>query len=221
MDVLTAIQSRASTRAFLDRPVDRATITAILDTARWSPSGANTQPWEVCAVTGTTRQRITEALLAAREAGLAPDPDYAYYPAEWVDPFKTRRVECGMALYGAQGIKREDRERRIEAWNDNYRFFGAPAGLLVFIDRRMEKGSWVDLGMFVQSIMLAALGHGLATCPQAALAEYPNHVRNILGVDDNLALVCGLSLGYPDPKAPVNNYRTTREPVDGFTRWYD
>lgn len=221
MDVIQAITQRASTRAFLDRAVARETVDAILDAARWAPSGVNTQPWQVMVVTGQTQQRIGDAIIAARADGTEPDPDYQYYPTRWSEPYKTRRFECGMAMYGALGIQREDKQRRLEQWEANYRFFGAPLGLLFLLDRDMEKGSWVDMGMFIENVMLAALGHGLTTCPQASLAEYPNLVRDILQLPENLALVCGMSMGYPDPDAPVNRYRTSREPVSAFRRWYD
>lgn len=221
MDIIRAITSRASTRAFLDRTVSQDMVDAILDTARWAPSGVNTQPWQVMAVSGTTKQRLSDAILAARAAGVEPDPDYHYYPTQWDEPYKTRRFECGMALYGALDIRREDKQRRLEVWEANYRFFDAPVGLLFFIDRRMEKGSWVDMGMFIQNVMLAALAQGLATCPQASLAEYPATVRSTLELTDDLALICGMALGFPDPDAPVNQYRTSREPVSSFCRWYD
>lgn len=221
MDIIRAITERASTRAFLDRAVSRETVDAVLDTARWAPSGVNTQPWQVMALTGAAKQRLSDAILAARAAGAAPDPDYHYYPTHWSEPYKSRRFECGMAMYGALNIKREDKQRRQEVWDANYRFFDAPVGLLFLLDRQMEKGSWVDMGMFIQNVMLAALGHGLATCPQASLAEYPKVVRETLGLPDDLALVCGMSLGYPNPDAPVNQYRTSREPVSSFRRWFD
>ena len=221
MDVIQAISQRASTRAFLARDVSRDTVDAVLDAARWAPSGVNTQPWHVMAVTGTTKHRIGEAIVAARADGAEPDPDYRYYPTRWSEPYKTRRFECGMALYGALDIQREDKQRRLEVWEANYRFFDAPVGLLFFLDRDLEQGSWVDMGMFIQNVMLAAIGHGLATCPQASLAEFPNLIRKILGLPDNLALVCGMSMGYADTDAPVNQYRTSREPVSSFRRWYD
>ena len=221
MDVLEAIRSRASTRAFLDRPVDRATTEAILDAARWAPSGTNVQPWQVAAVTGETTHRITAALIAARKTGEAERPDYRYYPERWDEPYKSRRKACGLALYRALGIGREDKDRRMKAWNNNYSFFGAPAGLFFFLDRSLAQGSWVDMGMFIENVMLATLAFGLATCPQAALAEYPDLVRKILNVPESRALVCGMSLGYPDETAPVNNYRTEREPVAAFTTWYE
>jgi nitroreductase len=221
MDILEAIRRRASTRAFLDKPVERATIETILDAARWAPSGADIQPWQVAVVTGSIKQRLSEALLAARIAGERERPDYQYYPLHWQDPYKSRRVACGLALYQAMKIGRDDKDARLKAWNNNYRFFGAPAGLLFFLDRTLEKGSWVDMGMFIENVMLAALGLGLATCPQASLAEYPDIARKILEIPDTRLLVCGMALGYPDAAAPVNNYRTAREPVSSFTAWYE
>jgi len=221
MDVLEAMRRRASTRAFLDRPVARATIEAMLDAARWAPSGVDSQPWRVAVVSGDTKRRITEQLLAERVAGKPERPDYRYYPERWDEPYKSRRVACGLALYKALGIGRDDADRRLKAWNNNYSFFGAPAGLFFFVDRRMAQGSWVDMGMFIENVMLAALAFDLATCPQAALAEYPDIVRRLLNVPDSFALISGMALGYPDAAAPVNNYRTAREPVANFTTWHE
>ncbi|MHB8667816.1 MAG: nitroreductase [Burkholderiales bacterium] len=221
MDILEALRRRASTRAYLDKPVERATIEAILDTARWAPSGADIQPWHVAVVTGPIKQRLSAALLAARLAGERERPDYQYYPLRWHDPYKARRIACGLALYQALKIGRDDKDARLKAWNSNYHFFGAPAGLLFFLDRSLEKGSWVDMGMFIENVMLAALGLGLATCPQASIAEYPDIARKLLDVPDSRLLVCGMALGYPDAAAPVNNYRTAREPVAGFTSWHE
>lgn len=221
MDVLEAMRRRASTRAYLDQPVGRATVEAILEAARWAPSGTNAQPWQVAVVTGETKRKISAALLAERIAGRPQNPDYDYYPKQWNEPYKSRRVACGLALYQALKIGRDDKDARLRAWNNNYSFFGAPVGLLFFLDRSLEKGSWVDMGMFIENVMLAALGHGLATCPQASLAEYPDIVRRLLDIPDSHAMVCGMALGYADTAAPVNNYRTAREPVAGFTAWHD
>lgn len=221
MDILEAIRTRHSTRAFLDRPVARATVESVLDAARHAPSGVNTQPWQVAVVTGETKRRIAEAIIAARDAGAPENPDYGYYPDHWDEPYKSRRKACGLALYRALGIGRDDVEGRKAAWYRNYQFFGAPVGLLFFIDARLNKGSWIDMGMFLQSVMLAARAHGLASCPQAALAEYPGIVREILAVPADKLLVCGMALGYEDLDAPVNRYRTEREPVTGFTTWHD
>lgn len=220
MDVTTALARRSSTRAFLDKPVSDEQVRAILDAARWTPSGVNIQPWQVAVVRGKTKQKLADALIAARAAGPAT-PDYQYYPAQWFDPFKERRKQCGLALYQALEIRREDTDKQKTAWNNNYRFFGAPVGLLLFLDRRLGQGAWIDMGMFMQSIMLAAQAQGLATCPQASLGEYPDVVRGLLGIDDSLALLGGIALGYADPDAAVNRYRTERAPVDTFTRWYE
>jgi nitroreductase len=221
MNITEAIRGRISTRAYLDKAVSKETLTQILDTARWSPSGTNTQPWKVAVVQGETKQTITDAFLEQVENGTKPNPDYDYYPTEWVEPFKGRRFECGMALYKALGIGREDKEKRMEAGLANYRFFGAPVTLFFFIDKRMGKGSWFDMGMFLQSVMLAAEEQGLGSCPQASTSDYPDLVREKLGVSDQYDLMCGLSLGYPDKAHSVNQYRTSREAVDTFTTWFD
>jgi len=221
LDILEAMRSRHSTRAYLERTVDHATLNAILDAARWAPSGVNTQPWQVAVVQGATKQRLSNAILAARDGGAAEHPDYRYYPSDWFDPYKERRKRSGLALYQALNIGRDDVEKRKEAWENNYRFFGAPVGLLFFVDKRMNQGSWLDLGMFVQNVMLAARAFGLGSCPQASLADYPEIIRRELQMDEHWLVACALSLGYADTKHPVNQYRTEREPVEGFTRWFD
>lgn len=221
MDVINAIETRASTRAFLDQPVDKATVNKILQTARWAPSSTNTQPWQVAVLTGAKKQHLCNKLLAACKAEQPKNPDYPHYPDSWTEPYKSRRFTCGMALYGALGIKREDTEKRIAAWQRNYSAFDAPVVLLLFIDQHMPPGSWFDYGMFCQNIMLTALEYGLATCPQATMSDYPDIVRAELDNKfDEKFLICGIALGYPDTQAKVNNYRTERESVDGFTQWY-
>lgn len=219
IDVLDAIRGRASTRAYLDRPVPDEVLQGVLETARWAPSGVNTQPWQVAVLGALTRRRLAEAIIAAREAGREENPDYHYYPREWHEPYRSRRKACGLALYGALGIGREDAQARKAAWYRNYRFFDAPVGLILSLDRDLETGSWLDMGAFLQSLMLAARGFGLESCPQASLAEYPDLVREIVGIPAGRAIVCGVSLGYADPQAAVNRYRTEREPVESFTVW--
>lgn len=221
MDTLEAMRGRRSTRAFLDKPVARDVIESILDAARWAPSGVNTQPWQVAVVSGQTKERISAALLAARQNKEPERPDYSYYPKVWDEPYKSRRKAVGVALYAALGIGKDDMSARMKAWNNNYHFFGAPVGLLFFLDRSLAQGSWVDIGMFIENVMLAARAHGLETCPQASLAEYPDLVRGILGVPDTRVLVCGMALGYADAAHPVNRFRTEREPVGTFTSWFE
>lgn len=221
MNLDDAIRHRKSTRAFLDKAVPRETVEQILELARWAPSGVNTQPWQVCVVQGEVKQRLGEAIIAARDSGQKENPDYQYYPREWVSPYKERRKDCGLTMYQALGIGREDRDKQKAAWYRNYRFFDAPVGLLFLIDAQLEKGSWLDLGMFIQNVMLAARGQGLETCPQASLAEYPDIVRDQLALAADQLVVCGMALGYADPEQPVNQYRLDRLPVEAFTHWYE
>jgi nitroreductase len=221
MHVRDALARRYSTRAFLPHPVSRDTIERILDVARRAPSGANTQPWQVAVVAGQTRRRLLDAIEQAYRAGQPTAMEYRYYPNQWEEPYRGRRFECGQLLYRSLDIAREDKDGRREQWIANYRAFGAPVVLFFFMRRTMQSGSYMDMGMFIQSVMLAACEEGLATCPQAALGEYPDIVRDVLQVSDDYIVLCGMALGHEDTSAPVNNYRTPREPVAGFTRFHD
>jgi len=221
MDVTQALLQRKSTRAFLDTPVSRDTVTRLVSLARQAPSGANTQPWQVAVVSGITKQQLQARLESAFRAGESSTMQYHYYPVEWKPLYKERRVACGLQLYQAVNIKRDDKQRRLEQWIANYRAFDAPVLLLFFMDASLEKGSFMDYGMFLQSLMLAAVEQGLATCPQAALGEYPEIVREVIGFPDDTILLCGMALGYEDVNAPINHYRTPREPVEDFTRFFD
>ncbi len=221
MDILEAISGRQSIRAYLDTAVDKKTIHNILNAARWTPSGVNTQPWQVVVVQGETKQTIGDRIIAARENGQKENPDYAYYPEKWVEPWRSRRLQCGLAMYRALDISREETEKRKQAWYRNYHFFGAPVGLLFFLDKKLTTGSLLDIGLFLQSIMLAARHYGLATCPQASLAEYPDIVRDALQLSADQRLLGGMALGYADMSRPINQYRLPRCEVEEFTRWYD
>ena len=222
MDVKDALVARKSTRAYLDKAVDPERIRRILEAASHAPSGANTQPWQVAVVSGASKRRLEQKLEAAFRSGENPDrQDYQYYPRRWEDPYKSRRKACGLQLYQAVKISREEKERQLDQWAANFRAFDAPVVLFFFLDPVLEAGSFLDYGMFLQSIMLAALEEGLATCPQAALAEYPHVVKQELGYPEDSKLLCGMALGYEDPEAPINGYRTPREPVENFTREFD
>ena len=154
MDVLEAMRDRISTRAFLDKPVSRETIGAVLEAARWAPSGTNTQPWRVAAVSGETKRVVCERMVTAFREGRESNMDYKYYPDHFSEPYRSRRFACGKALYQALGIERNDRERRKEQWEKNYQGFGAPVELFIFVEDVLEKGSWVDAGMFIQNTLL-------------------------------------------------------------------
>ena len=221
MNVHDALATRKSVRAFLAKPVSRDAVSRILDSARKAPSGVNTQPWQVAVVTGKKKQELQNMMESAFRNGEKPQMDYQYYPLKWGEPYKTRRFKCGLQLYEVLGIKREEKERRLEQWVANYRAFDAPVMLYFFMDQGMETGSFMDYGMFLQSVMLAAVAEGLATCPQAALGEYPKIVKETLGYPQDSILICGMALGYEDRDARVNSYRTPREPVEAFTRFFD
>ncbi len=221
MNVHDALVTRKSVRAFLAKPVSRDAVSRILDSARNAPSGVNTQPWQVAVVTGERKEELGKMMETAFRNGEKPQMDYRYYPLKWGEPYKTRRFQCGLQLYKTLGIKRQEKERRLEQWIANYRAFDAPVALYFFMDPGLEAGSFMDYGMFLQSVMLAAMAEGLATCPQAALGEYPKIVKETLGYPEDSILICGLALGYEDRDAKVNRYRTTREPVEAFTRFFD
>jgi nitroreductase len=218
-----AIITRRSLRAFLPTPVPREAIQDILAVASRAPSGTNTQPWHVYVLTGEAKMQLSKKIIAAYD-----DPverakhtdEYAYYPTEWKSPFIDRRRKVGWDLYGLLGIAKTDKQRMHAQHSRNYEFFGAPVGLMFTIDRTMQQGSWLDYGMFLQSIMLGATAAGLATCPQAAWAPFHRVVRARLGAPDAQVLICGMGLGYADPAAPANAFRPARLAVAEFTHWH-
>jgi nitroreductase len=193
----------------------------MLDAARYAPSGTNTQPWQVAVVRGEKKRELQALMESAFREGEKGKMDYQYYPLDWQPPYKDRRKACGLQLYATLKIRREDKKRQIDQWAANYRAFDAPVVLFFFMDAVMETGSFLDYGMFLQSLMLCAVEEGLATCPQAALGEYPEIVKQCLGYPDDTVLLCGIALGYEDREAQVNNYRTPREEVEHFTRFFD
>lgn len=221
MNIIEAITQRHSTRAFVNKSVSTEQINRILMAASHSPSGANTQPWQVAVVSGKTKKELELQLEQAFATGKQTKLDYQYYPLKWAEPYKTRRRDCGLQLYSSLNISRNDTDRRQAQWAANYRAFDAPVILLFFMDSMMETGSFLDYGMFIQSVMLAAMEEGLATCPQAALAEYPQLVKQLLAYPDDKVLICGMAVGYEDTQAAVNNYRTPRVAVAEFSQFFD
>ncbi|NRR30149.1 nitroreductase [Oxalobacteraceae bacterium] len=219
-----AITSRRSIRAFLPTAVPRADIEALLAVAARAPSGTNTQPWKVYVLTGERRSRLSAAILAAhRDPAVAAQhtEEYAYYPRQWVSPFIDRRRKVGWDLYALLGLTREDKAGMAAQHGRNYAFFDAPVGLIFTIDRIMEKGSWLDYGMFLQNIMVAARGRGLDTCPQAAFTQYHKIIGAELDLPDNEIVVCGMALGFADPSRIENSLLTERAPVSEFVKFVD
>jgi nitroreductase len=215
-----AITSRRSLRAFLPTPVPRETIERILAVASRAPSGTNTQPWRVYVLTGAAKQALSAKVRAAYDdpaERATHSEEYAYYPTEWRSPFIDRRRKVGWDLYGLLGIAKTDKARMHAQHGRNYAFFDAPVGLIFTIDRVMQQGSWLDYGMFLQSLMVAARARGLDTCPQAAFTQFHRVIAAQLALPANEQVVCGMSLGFADPAAPENQLVTEREPVAGFT----
>jgi nitroreductase len=216
-----AIVSRRCVRAFLPTPVPRATIERLLAVASRAPSGSNTQPWKVYVFTGAAQQRLSQEILNAyNDPALAAthSREYSYYPNQWVSPYLDRRRKLGWDLYGLLGIGRGDKAKMHAQLGRNYRFFDAPVGLIFTIDRILERGSWLDFGMFLQNLMLAARGHGLDTCPQAAFIQFHRIIEAQLELPAAEMVVCGMSLGHADQSKIDNSLRTEREPVSGFAR---
>jgi len=218
------IRSRRSVRGFLPTPVPQETILEILDVATRAPSGTNTQPWKVTVVTGArkealSRELITTALDPARDT--EHEQEYSYYPDKWVHPYLDRRRKVGYDLYGLLGIAKGNRDRMQRQFARNYDFFGAPVGLFFTIDRIMGQGSWLDYGMFLQNVMLAARARGLDTCPQAAFTKYHRIVACHLEIPEEQMLLCGMALGYKDGDKIENSLQTSREPAISFTRFLE
>lgn len=205
MNVAEALLSRKSVRAFLNKSVPQDQIFKILDYARYSPSGTNTQPWQVAVVTGNKKLELDRSLLDAFNNKTPRSMDYNYYPEILSSEFKARRLACGLQMFQTLGISREDKQLRMDQWALNYSAFSALVALYFFADKCIEKGSFMDMGMFLQSVMLMAVELGLATCAQAALAEYADIVKDALPHFKDDILLCGMALGYEDVAAPINN----------------
>lgn len=212
------IAGRHSVRAYLPQPVTESVLKAVLTSARQAPSGSNLQPGAFLSVQGAAREQLSNNLIAAWRGGQPEAPDYTYSPQPMPMTLKRRQAGSAQALYGALGIAREDRAGRDGQFERNFRFFDAPVALVITIGRDFGSGGYLDLGMAVYGLMLAAQSHGLATCAIGALASYPNLVRRTLVLDEQCAIVCGLALGYADAAAPVNQAQTTRCGLDDYFR---
>lgn len=215
MNLTDAIQRRASIRAFLDTPVADDTIRELLELSARAPSGGNVQPWRIYVVNGEAMGRLQEFLVDRP----FDTPEYDVYPPKLWDPYRTNRFTLGEAMYDLLGIARDDRAGRLARLAENYRFFGAPAAIFCFVDRGMGAPQWSDLGMFLQTFMLAALEHGLDTCPQEAWASYGASIAEFVGAPADEMLFCGVAIGERDPDHPVNTLRSERMPLEEWARW--
>ena len=216
-----AIIERRSIRAFLPTPVPLDLVRHILAVSARAPSGTNMQPWQAIVLTGEALTTFCDRIEALSLSAAPVKPQYSYYPPQFREPYLGRRRKVGWDLYGSLGITKGDTEAMKRQHARNFRFFDAPVGIICTIDADLELGSWLDYGMFLQNIMIAARGAGLDTCPQAAFATYHEEIRALLGIPAERSVVCGVALGYADRGAPENNFPTERESVADFTRFLD
>jgi hypothetical protein len=211
MDVAEALRARRSVRGFRPDPVPMAILERIFEAAQRAPSWCNIQPWRAVVTAPSVTDRLRAALLAAATSS-PPTPEHPF-PAEYPPPYDVHRRECGVALYRAMGVARDDHGGRRDAWLRNYACFDAPHAAIVSMDRRFAVYAAIDVGCWLQSVLLAMTEHGVSACPQAALAAYPSAVRSVLPVPASEAILFGISLGYEDPAVGANGCRTTRSPL--------
>lgn len=217
MDVIDAVATRFSCRAFLPTPIPEAIVRDIVERAARAPSGGNLQPWRVHALAGA-RLEALKALIRARPELLprGEGAEYDIYPPELKEPFLTRQRIVGQMLYESINVARADRPGRLRQYARNFELFGAPVGLFFTIDRALGPPQWADLGMYIQTVMLLARAHGLHTCGQEAWTHWHKTLAEFLPVPPEHILFCGLALGHADESAPINRWRSPREPVDDF-----
>lgn len=221
-DVFDAARTRRSIRAYKPDVIPTQTLRDIVELGKHAPSGSNIQPWKVHVLTGATLKRVGGAI---QQAFLTDEPghvrDYNYYTDPIEEPYLARRRACGWGLYGTLGIGRGDHEKSKAYRASNYVFFGAPAGLVLTIDRTLEVGSWFDYGLFAQTLMLAARARGLHTCAEASIASYPDIVRRELGIGRDFTIMCGIAMGYAQDDAVVNIFQPSRIALEDYATFHE
>ena len=219
MNVKEAFVSRRSVRRFLPDSVSKEQIQNILEGAAFAPSGHNIQPWHVYVVQGKKKLSMTNSIIEAIKDGSAKEMknEFDYYPTEWFEPFVSRRRAVGFELYNLLGIGRDDFEARDKQMQENFHFFGAPVGMFITMDRRLATGTFMDVGMFIQSILVGARGEGLHSCGQVAFTKFHTLIAEQLKFKENEMLVCGVSIGYEDTSAPENALRVEKLQYSDFT----
>lgn len=218
MDVRDAVESRYSCRAFLPTPVPIETVKDILARAARAPSGGNVQPWLVHVLAGERLEALKAELRPrfAKELPRGEGAEYQVYPPELKEPYYTRRSRVGEQLYASIGIPREDRAARYRQFGRNYLFYDAPVGMFVCVDRIMGAPQWSDLGGFIQTIGLLARAYGLHSIAQEAWTSWHKTLTVFLKLPPEHILFCGIALGHADEAAPINGWRSDREPVEAW-----
>ena len=218
MELKKAIEKRYSVRGYLNKNVEKDTVKNILEVAKRAPSGVNSQPWKVYVVMGETRDNLVKEACENIDKGNIEKEQYQVYPTERPDWYRARQRASGFALYGALGIGKEDKDKRMAQARKNYEFFGAPVGIFITVNNTVGPNGWGHVGHFVQNICLAAVDAGLATCLQEAWAGFPNLIKKHINYGDDEILWCGIALGYEDPKYPANSFRTEREEFESYAK---
>ncbi len=213
MEFEEVVRSRYSCRKYLPQPVPRPTIEKILDLAQKTPSWCNCQPWQVLLVSGEAIEKFRKELYAYAAQSSSTKPDFAF-PLRYEGIYRERRKVCGVQLYQALGIGRENKASAAQQSLENFRFFGAPHVALITTEDQLGVYGAVDCGLYASNFMLAAQNLGVASIAQAALASYPDFIRNHFGLPENRKMVCGISFGYADADHSINVYRTARSPVE-------
>lgn len=212
--IIDAIQNRSSKRKYLNKPVPKDIQEKILHAAAMTPSGANMQPWFTYAISDAdVLKKVGDSVIAKMDEGIENDQFIQYYPINWVNPFKKRRIVTGAGLYKLMEVDRKDNETRIEMWKDNFRWFGAQTVFFVFTDKANidgAQGALIDCGAYMQTIMLAAQEYGIDSCPQGSTTEFGKVIAQELNIPDNLALLYSVVLGYEDKEAKINTYQPER-----------
>ncbi|MFC2040847.1 nitroreductase [Chloroflexota bacterium] len=216
MDILDAIRTRKSIRGYKPNPVPREVLNEILDIARHAPSGMNTQPWEVIVITGDVLANISRENIEKLTSGAKPNRDVPPHTREGI--YRQRQIDVAVQLFGLLGIAREDKEKR-DAWMQHgFRFFNAPAALIITMDKSCQE-SHFNIGTIAQTICLAALNYGLGTCIQDQGTSFPDVVRKYAKIPESKLIINCITIGFPDWDFPANKLETTREPVENFVTW--
>ena len=216
MNLKDIIKSRYSVRSFTKKNVDIEIIKEMLQISKCAPSGGNIQPWKVYVVTGNAKEKLIERTLSNYDNGVQEKIEYEIYPNPLDEEYKKRRSECAKDMYAALSIEQDDIESRLTQIRENFKFFGAPVGMIITIDKAFAVNGWGHVGMFIQNICLSAIDNDMGTCLQESWSIYPETVKDVLNIPDNEVVWCGIALGYPNLEHPINNYRTSRESIDKF-----
>ena len=221
MNIKQLIESRYSVRSFLDKDVGFETVKSILDTANSAPSGGNIQPWKVYVLGKNSKNELVTQALNNYDTGVQEDIEYEIYPKPLAEEYKKRRSQCAADMYDALSIARDDIDTRLKQVRENFKFFGAPIGMIVTIDKSFAQNGWGHVGMFLQNLWLTAINEGLGVCLQESWSIYPKTVKKVIDSPDNEMIWCGIAMGYPNNEDPINNYRTSRDSIDTFASFID